>query len=186
MIKKFLFALFLLSITSASAVIQTGDVLILSIKGVPVSEKGTIEGEYVVGKDGQIKVPLADVMVKARGLEHEQLARSVENAFKKAGIYSRPTITVRSNAKPTVTREIVSVGGRVRNSGPIAFRPGMTLLQAIQAAGDLDQFGTKKRIFLTRGKQAWKLDLRKKEAQQFKLKAEDTIVVDHKGAFERE
>ncbi|MDB4525757.1 polysaccharide biosynthesis/export family protein [Akkermansiaceae bacterium] len=90
MIKKFLFALFLLSITSASAVIQTGDVLILSIKGVPVSEKGTIEGEYVVGKDGQIKVPLADVMVKARGLEHEQLARSVENAFKKAGIYSRP------------------------------------------------------------------------------------------------
>ena len=80
----------------------------------------------------------------------------------------------------------MSIGGRVRNSGPIAFRPGMTLLQAIQAAGDLDQFGTKKRIFLTRGKQAWKLDLRKKEAQQFKLKAEDTIVVDQKGAFERE
>lgn len=45
MIKKFLFALFLVSITSASVVIQTGDVLILSIKGVPVSEKGTIEGE---------------------------------------------------------------------------------------------------------------------------------------------
>ncbi|MDB4354158.1 SLBB domain-containing protein [Akkermansiaceae bacterium] len=180
------FCVFFSLVFIASGAIRSGDVLVLTIKGVPVGEKGTIDGEYVVGKDGQIKIPLADVMVKARGLEHEQLARSVENVFKKAGIYMRPTITVRSNAETPGDRSLVSVGGRVRRAGPVPFREGITLLQAIQAAGDLDQFGTKKRIFLTRGKQAWRLDLRKPEHQQFKLEAEDTIVVDQKRPFDAE
>lgn len=183
--KKYILAFLLLSLSSAFAVIKTGDVLVLSIKGVPEAEQGSIEGEYVVGKDGQIKVPIADVMVSARGLEFEELARAVENAYKKAGIYSRPTITVRGDSS-TPSRLIVSVGGRVRRAGSIPFRSGMTLLQAIQAAGDMDQFGTKKRIYVTRGKEAWKMDLRKKEVQQFKLKPEDTIVVDQKGTFDRE
>ncbi|MDB4618484.1 polysaccharide biosynthesis/export family protein [Akkermansiaceae bacterium] len=175
----------LLTFTSFAA-IQAGDRLMITIKGVPTSEQGTINGEYIVGRDGRIKIPLADVMLNAKGLEHDSLARSIENLFKKTGIYARPVITVKSDAEATTNRSFVSVGGMVKKSGPVAYRPGMTLLQAIQAAGDLTTFGTKKRIFVTRGKVTKTLDLRNKEHQQFLLKPEDTIVVDQKGAFDGE
>lgn len=95
-------------------------------------------------------------------------------------------ITLESLAEAVTNRLIVSVGGMVKRAGPVAYRLSMTLLQAIQAAGDLTLFGTKKRISLTRGEVAKKLDLRKKEYQQFLLKTEDKIVVDQKGPFDRE
>ncbi|MGJ8694766.1 MAG: polysaccharide biosynthesis/export family protein [Verrucomicrobiaceae bacterium] len=184
-IRQIIYALAALTCT-LSAAIRPGDLLIVSVKGVPAEEQSTIDGEYPVGKDGRIKVPLADVMINAQGLENEQLARAIEEVYKSAGIYVRPTITVKSNVEVAKDRSLVSVGGRVKRAGPVPFRSGMTLLQAIQAAGDLDMFGTKKRIFVTRGKKAWKFDLRKKEHQQFKLEAEDTIVVDQKGTFDKE
>lgn len=171
-------------VSLSQAAIQAGDQLTITIKGVPASEQATINGEYIVGRNGQIKIPLADVMVDAKGLEHDTLARSLEKIFKQAGIYIRPVITIKSGAEAAPNRAFVSVGGMVKKAGPVPFRPGMTLLQAIQSAGDLTIFGTKKRIFLTRGKIAKKLDLRKKEDQQFKLMPEDTIVVDQKGAFD--
>ena len=171
-------------VSPASAAIQAGDALSITIKGVPASEQAAINGKYIVGKNGQLKVPLADVMLTATGLDHEQLSRSIENVFKKSQIYARPVITVESLAEKETSRSIGSVGGMVKSSGPIPYRSRMTLLQAIQAAGDLTMFGTKKRIFLTRGKVVKKLDLRKKEHQQFTLEAGDTIVVDQKGVLD--
>lgn len=184
---KFLSAisLFVLSLISpAFAAIQAGDALSITIKGVPASEQAAINGKYIVGKNGQLKVPLADVIVSATGLDHDQLSRSIENVYKKSQIYARPVITVESLAEVAPSRITVSVGGMVKRAGPVAYHPGMTLLQAIQGAGDMTMFGTKKRIFLTRGKVAKKLDLRKKEHQQFKLEAGDAIVVDQKGVLD--
>ena len=54
----------LLTFTSFAA-IQAGDRLMITIKGVPTSEQGTINGEYIVGRDGRIKIPLADVLLNA-------------------------------------------------------------------------------------------------------------------------
>ena len=44
----------------------------ITIKGVPASEQVTINGEYIVGRDGRIKIPLADVMVNAKGLTSDR------------------------------------------------------------------------------------------------------------------
>jgi len=103
----------------------------------------------------------------------------VEEAYKKSGIYVRPTITIEWNA-PVTNHAVVSVGGRVKRAGTVPFRPGLTLLQAIQSAGDLDPFGTKKRIFHTRGGKRQTLDLRKQAHQNFILKPGDTLEVDQK------
>lgn len=167
-----------------SAQIKSGDVLEVSIKGVPAKEKILVEGQYVVDKNGQIKVPLADLMVKAGGLDHAKLARSIEKVFRDQGIYRRPAITVRGSSRKVAEGAQLSVGGRVKRPGPIPYRERMTLLQAIQAAGDLDVFGSKKRIYLTRERKAVVLDLRNREHQGFLVKPDDTIVVDQKGAFE--
>lgn len=120
-------------------------------------------GSTIVDRSGEIKIPVADTMTKAAGLDHASLARAIEKIFRANGIYLHPAITVRGSVQQVAGGARFSVGGKVKRPGPIPFRERMTLLQAIQAAGDLDLFGSRKRIFLTRGGKAMVLDLRKKE-----------------------
>ena len=181
-----LFAFMLGTFATISAEIKKGDVLDVVIKGVPAKEKTLVDGQYVVEKSGKIKIPLADVMVQAQGLSHGQLSRSIEKVFKEKGIYLRPTITVRGALQRTQGGAQLSVGGKVRRPGGVAYRERMTVLQAIQAAGDLDAFATKKRIYLTRAGRTYLLDLRKPEHQNYPVKAEDTLRVDAKKPFDTE
>ncbi|MDB4537796.1 polysaccharide biosynthesis/export family protein [Akkermansiaceae bacterium] len=182
-----LFSFILGSIASISAEIKNGDVLDLVIKGVPAKEKTLVDGQYVVEKSGKIKIPLADVMVQAKGLSHGQLSRAIEGAFKEKGIYLRPTITVRGARERSAEGGAqLSVGGKVKRPGPVPCRERMTVLQAIQAAGDFDPFATKKRVYLTRDDKTYLLDLRKPEHQNYRVKAEDTLRVDAKRPFETE
>jgi protein involved in polysaccharide export with SLBB domain len=165
--------------------IKAGDSLQILIRGVPVGEKSKVEGHYVVGRSGSIKVPLADVMVRAQGLTAETLARKIEDVYRKAEIYTHPCIEVLTKAiEGPLPGAEVSVGGHVRRAGPVKFRNGMTLLQAVQAAGDLDPFGSKRRVFVTRGEKRWVADLRSPKGQSFALQSGDTIVVDRRKPFE--
>lgn len=167
------------------AEIRVGDSLQIFLKGVPASEQSKVEGRYVVGESGTIRVPLADVSVQAAGLTGEQLARKIEAVYRAEEIYSRPTIEVVTNDDPVAAQAQVSVGGQVKRAGAVPFRPGMTVLQAIQAAGDMTPFGTKKRVTIERRGKRIKLDLRQGAARSFKLQVDDTIVVQQKGPFDR-
>lgn len=164
--------------------IRVGDNLEIVIRGVPVGEKGKIDGRYVVGKTGEVRMPIVDRGVPAAGVSAEVLARRIEAVYRDAEIYSKPTIEVRGNEQAAPAGAVVSIGGAINRPGPVAFQPGMTLLQVIQAAGDLTLFGSKKRIVVTRGKERFKLDLRKPEHQAYPMKAGDTIIVDKKKAWE--
>lgn len=182
-----LFLFILGTFAMVSAEIKKGDVLDVVIKGVPAKEKTLVDGRYIVEDGGMIKVPLADVMVKAQGLNHGQLSRAIEKVFKDKGIYTRPTITVTGSKQRGIQGGAsLSVGGKVRRPGAVAYRERMTVLQAIQAAGDLDAFGTKKRVYLTRSGKTFLLDIRKSGHQNYPVLPEDTIRVDAKGAFDGE
>ena len=167
------------------AEIKVGDSLQLVIRGVPAGEKAMVEGHYVVGKSGTIQIPLAEVPVKAAGLSAEALARRIEAVFRNEQIYTRPSIQILTKATddPRASAQ-VSVGGQVRRPGGVKFRNGMTLLQAVQGAGDLNPFGSKRRIFVTRGKQRWVVDLRTAKGQAFPVQSGDTIVVDQRKPLE--
>ena len=179
-----LFSFILGSFATVSAEIKKGDVLEVVIKGVPAKEKTLVDGRYIVESGGKIKIPLADVMVQAQGLNHGQLSRAIEKVFRDKGIYLRPTITVTGSQQLGGAK--LSVGGKVKRPGPIAFRERMTVLQAIQAAGDLDAFGTKKRVYLTRAGKTYLLDIRQPKYQNYPVLPEDTLRVDAKGAFDSE
>ena len=111
-----------LALLPAGAEIKVGDSLIVILKGVPGNEKTKVDGKYVVGESGTIRVPLADVSVKAAGLTGEQLARKLESVYREAEIYTRPTIEVVTNDVPEPNRAQVSVGGQVK-------RPATTLVR---------------------------------------------------------
>jgi protein involved in polysaccharide export with SLBB domain len=186
MIRSYILLALVWSAFALHAEIKVGDTLQIYLKGVPASEKPKVDGRYVVGESGTIRVPLADVSLKAAGLTGEQLARKMEAVFRTAEIYTRPTVEVVTNDAPEPAAARVSVGGQAKRAGVVAFRPGMTVVQAIQAAGDMTPFGTKKRITVERDGKVIKLDLRQPAARNFKLRVDDTIVVDQRGPFDGE
>lgn len=175
-----------LGLLPCGAEIRVGDNLQLILKGVPAAEKAKVDGAYVVGASGSIRIPLADVSVRAVGLNGEQLARKIEAVFREAQIYTKPTIEVVTNDVVGATQAQVSVGGQVKRPGPQPFRPGLTIVQAIQAAGDMTMWGTRKRVQVERNGKRFTLDLRKGDHRNFKLLANDTITVDQRGPFDGE
>ena len=114
------------------------------------------------------------------------MARKIEAVYRAAEIYTKPTIEVVTNDITAPTQAQVSVGGKVNRPGPQPIRPGLTIVQAIQAAGDMTMWGTKKRVYIERGGKRFALDLRKGDHRNFKLLANDTVTVDQRGPFDKE
>jgi protein involved in polysaccharide export with SLBB domain len=187
--RKFILSLVALCVWASPvrSEIKAGDSLRILIRGVPVGEKAKVEGQFVVGKSGTIVIPLADVAVRAQGLSAEALARAIENVFRTAEIYTHPNIEVLTKGiEAQGLGAEVSVGGHVRKPGPIRYRNGMSLIQAIQAAGDLDPFGSKRRVYVTRGKSNWVVDMRTAEGRAFVVRSGDTVRVDRRKALEKD
>ncbi len=117
------------------------------------------------------------------GVLPEDVERSIEAAFQKAKIYRAPTVSlqiVRGGCVNTV--RLLSVGGYVRKPGRVQFREGMTMLEAIQQAGDRTTFASKY-VYLTRkdkktGKLIkYKFNIGEPKHQALKVYPNDTIDV---------
>lgn len=172
-------------IVAAAAGVETGDTVKLTIRGIPNDEQQQVSGSYRVGDTGGLRLPLLKERVPVRGLDADQIATAIENAYRSAGIYKNPSIEVeiKSGKDQPGESAVVSVGGQVNRAGPVVYRKGLTLMQALQAAGDRTAFGGRN-ITVFRGKKAIRLDYRKAEVKNFELLPDDTITVDVKGPFE--
>lgn len=173
-------------ISTAMAGIEPGNAMKLTLRGVPLDEQAKIDGVYRVGESGTVRLPLVEVPISAKGMTAEEFARVAEKAYRDAGIFARPAIEIEvlGNAKEKVDQDaVVSVGGRVRRSGPIPFRKTMTLLEAIQAAGDRDEFGGRNIRLIRKGRTTL-LDFRKQEVKNLPLEPFDSIIVDQAGPLE--
>ena len=88
---------FLLSLNlagTAYAGLEAGEQINLTMRGVSADEQQKISGIYRVGESGNVRLPLLEALVPARGLTPEQFARAAESAYKTAGIYTQPAIEV--------------------------------------------------------------------------------------------
>lgn len=174
-----------LSQLSAQNLIESGDTLTVSLKNVPPADASKFNGQVLVGEKGTIRLAIINQDIKASGLSPERLARAIEKTFVDGQIYTNPTAEVFANASQLAPKTLrVHVGGKVKKEGAIEFQEGMTLQQAIMAAGGFDMFGSERRIFLTRNRKQSTLDLRKAENRLYPLKSGDTIEVDQKKALE--
>ena len=137
-----------------AAQISANTTLNISIKGVPAGEQAKFDGGYPVDVNGFIYLPLLRPGIKASGLSSAKLARDNEKAYRDAEIYVNPRINVISNkdeAAQQIDAQIVTVGGFVGGPGPIPYTRGMTLFEAVTAAGGASTFGSDKRVELHRG-----------------------------------
>ena len=171
---------------TALAGLESGEQINLTIRGVDAAEQQKVSGTYRVGESGNVRLPLIEDLVPARGLTTEQFARAAEAAYKAAGIYERPAIEVETvpgkvgDDGPVV----ISVGGQVRHGGDAQYRKGMTVIQAIDGAGGRNDFGGRNLMLLRAGKQ-YCLDFTNLAQKNIVLRPGDSIQVEEKGILDR-
>lgn len=184
---KYIFkiAALLLGLFSASyaQVINTKETLNITIKGVPSAEQARISGDYVVSGNGYIHMPMLQGGIKASGISSSTLARKIEGAYRAAEIYTMPRITVISRkdaAENEIDAKTVTIGGFVKRPGPVKYMRGMTLFQAVAAAGGETAFGSLKRVELMRRNKRYVYNLRLLKHRQLKVYPGDSINVPQK------
>jgi polysaccharide export outer membrane protein len=117
-----------------------------------------------VRPDGKISTPLVEDLVAVNKTPHE-LARAIETAL--AEYVRTPQVNV-IVTNPMNAFNQVKVIGQVKSPGSLAFRAGMTVMDAVLQVGGLSEFAAGNRATLVRtgddGKQ-----------QRIKLKLNDLI-----------
>jgi polysaccharide export outer membrane protein len=89
----------------------------------------TLTGQFTVGDNGDIAVPLLDT-VHAAGLTTRQLADRISGLLRSKNLFRNPSVSVE-----VVTYRPVFVLGEVNKPGEYPYQPGMTMLSAVAVAG---------------------------------------------------
>jgi polysaccharide export outer membrane protein len=145
---------------------------------ITVWKEQQLSGTFPVRPDGMISmVLLGDV--KAAGLTPLQLADNLTKLYKKDIL--DPVVTVGVQG---VNSQHIYMVGEIGHVGPVPLLPGMSMLQAISAAGGLTPYAHKTRIYILRGPQGkqQKIPFNYKKAlrgdnQGVTLEPGDTVVV---------
>jgi polysaccharide export outer membrane protein len=118
--------------------LDTGDKL-----HIIVYNETSITGDYNISPDGTVDVPLAGA-VKVRGLSIAQAVAAI-SARLADGLFINPRVDVEVlNYRPYY------ILGEVAKPGEYPFVPGMTVTQAIAAAGGFTYRANQKKAFLLR------------------------------------
>ena len=125
--------------SSSTYVIGASDVL-----AVTVWKEPTLSGSILVRPDGMISLALLGD-VKAAGLTPLQLSDQITLKLKK--YIQEPKVSV---VVAEIHSKKVFLLGEVGKKGPVDMTPGMTLLEAISAAGGLTDFANQKKIYILR------------------------------------
>ena len=137
----------------------------IAVKGIPSEDEASISGQYLLDADGTIRLPQlphGQDVLRVVGKTARQIENMLTVAYRKAELYTAPTFLVKMQKegkvqKEELTQHIVMVGGEVASNGNMPWRHGMTLCEAIIAAGDVLDFASRY-IQLTRDGKTTKYD----------------------------
>jgi polysaccharide export outer membrane protein len=153
----------------------------ISISGVPDKDRVMISNEYVVNSEGLVKLPYIG-HIRADGLTCSQLQERIEETYRAKQIFTFPIVICKPSEVGAAVRT-VTVGGEVRRPTQVPFREGMTLYDAVTAAGGPTDWGQMKQVKLIRGNRETRHDMRRvvaNPAANPPLMPDDRIVVPHR------
>jgi polysaccharide export outer membrane protein len=110
---------------------------------VKVYNEPEITGEYIVDSRGYVSIPLAG-RVRAAGLSPEQLQRAIMDRLSN-GIIREPHVTVEVSAYTPFF-----IQGEVKRAGEFAYRPGLTVMDAVAQAGGFTYRADESTVFIRR------------------------------------
>jgi len=120
--------------------LRAGDRINVSFSGLPVSIE---KHEEQIREDGYINPPFLGRTIKAAGKSIGQLQEELQKLYV-PDYFKSATITVRRQDS------YFFVGGEVKASGQKPYLSEMTVLKAIQAAGDFTEFSKKTKVQVIR------------------------------------
>ncbi len=103
-----------------------GDVLEVVVVG-----EDKLPKEYEIGADGNLLFPYVEP-IKVAGLEPRQIAASLRDGLVESKYLVEPQVQVKVKAYNSKKIQVI---GQVAKQGPLPYQDGMTLVQAISAAG---------------------------------------------------
>jgi protein involved in polysaccharide export with SLBB domain len=150
--------LFLVSfpVSAEEFILRPSDAIQLKIGGVPVGDAKAVAGEYVIDGQGYINLPNLG-RIKIAGLTLSAAQTVIESGYRSHDIYTRPTITITMG---TVHRW-VNVGGAVKIPQKIAYKPELTVLVSIDAAGGFSSSADQEKVRLVRADEVMIIDTKK-------------------------
>jgi protein involved in polysaccharide export with SLBB domain len=121
---------------------NVGDLVVVTFSGI---EPGIAPHEERIKEDGTITLTYIG-SVKAVGRTPGELQRDIRTQYLTNKIYTENlNITVKA------AERFFFVGGQVRSPGRYPYAEGMTVLKAIQSAGDFNEFAKRTKVQVTRG-----------------------------------
>lgn len=111
---------------------------------VLVWNQAKLSGDAKVRSDGQVTLPLLGDITMA-GLTPAGAASQIEHRLDGLVVDPKVTVSIKETVAPAV-----SVVGEVKTSGSYPIGGGMTVLQALAAAGGLNEFANADKIFVIR------------------------------------
>lgn len=136
---------FTVSTALADATIRPGDSFDLRIGGVPGDDQATISSNYTVDGDGFLNLPYIGRIQVAR-MSPSAIQALIERTYVSQQIFTHPTVTL--NIAPSA--RFVNVSGQVKSPQRVPYTPDMTVLSAINAAGDFNDFAAQGKVHLVR------------------------------------
>ena len=159
----------------------------ITVKGVPADDMTTLSGQYLLDANGTIRMPQlppGQDVLRVVGKTARQIEDMLTAAYRKAELYTAPTFLVKvQNADTVLTQHIVLVSGKVASNRNVPWRRGMTLLEAIVAAGDITDWGSRY-IQLTRDGKTIKYDYYSTRDRAVPIMPNDRVFVPQRGLWE--
>lgn len=149
--------------------IATGDEVIVDLLGIPEADRY----EFRLAADGNISLPLIG-SVMAKGKTSEQLKNDIIGLHV-PDYYRTISVNVIIASKPYY------IHGNVKDPGPKRMEGRTTFVQAIAAAGGVDEYAHKNNVFVKRRGNQYKVDrelIDQNPELDFEIFAGDVITVD--------
>lgn len=151
--------------------IQVGDPIVIHLRGIYPRDE---QVEDVVDENGRVTIPLVGD-IAAAGRSTSQLEEDMTRMYIDGGYYRSITVNV------VIPSRTYFIRGEVRQPGKFPIASGITLMQAIAAAGGYTEFASQRGIKLIRGGSTTKVNMRDIEnnpERDIRLESGDVIVVD--------
>jgi len=150
---------------------QVGDPIVIHLRGIYPKDEVV---EDIVDEDGNVTIPLiGDIL--ASGKSTAQLEADITRMYIDGGYYRVITVNVVMPSRTYFIR------GEIRNPGRFAIVSGVTIMQAIAAAGGYTEFASQRSIKLIRGGTTTTINMKSIERnpeKDIRLESGDVIVVD--------
>ena len=160
---------FTLRAENVEQVLRSGDSIAVKLSGVPAEEIPIVSNTYDISNGGTINLPYIGE-VRAAGLRPSQLQKNIEAAYRSGEIFTHPTVQVTASREaPT---QVLFISGEVKTPGRITMSPGMTVHDAMTAAGGPTDFADLKKVKFTRNGVTRVIDLRKADNPDAAIPAE--------------